>query len=326
MKARAANAIAFCFIVSTFTFGQTPQSQPPPSQPPAETVAPDIPGVVAAGTRVQLIKEGFQGTEGPISAPDGSLLFTETQASKITKIDKDGNITTFMENTNQSNGLAYDSKGRLISVQRGKPQIGVLAPAQTVLADKFEAQPFMSPNDLTVDKKGGVYFTDPGANPQPGQPPPGKPSVYYVKPDGAVIRITDDIERPNGILLSPDEKVLYVANTNGEFVIAYDVQPDGSVRNRRNFGKLEGVTKSETGMRSGADGLAVDSAGRLYVASTAGVQVFTPQGQHLGTIPIPRAPQNIAFAGADKKTLYVVGRGAAYKIAMQAQGFKERAK
>ena len=140
------------------------------------------------------------------------------------------------------------------------------------------------------------------------------------------MKIAEGIERPNGIQLSRDEKTLYVNNTSGEYLLAFDIQPDGTVKNRRNFAKYEGVTKSATGVSSGADGLAIDSQGRVYVATSTGVQVFSPQGQHLGTIPLSRAPQNLAFAGADKKTLYVVGRGAAFKIQMVAQGFKERAK
>jgi gluconolactonase len=142
------------------------------------------------------------------------------------------------------------------------------------------------------------------------------------------MKIADGIERPNGIVLSPDEKTLYVNNTQGEYLLAFDVQPGGGVRNKRNFAKYEGVTRNEqTGaFASGADGLAVDSAGRVYAAATTGVQVFSPQGQHLGTIPVSRAPQNIAFAGPDKKTLYIVGRGAAFKVQLQAQGYKDRGK
>jgi gluconolactonase len=141
------------------------------------------------------------------------------------------------------------------------------------------------------------------------------------------IQILNDVAFPNGVILSRDEKTLYLNNTNGEYLIAFDVQPDGSLKNRRNFAKYEGVTTNAAGvMVSGADGITLDSQGRLYVAAANGVQVFSPQGQHLGTIPMPRPPQNLAFAGPDKKTLFVVGRGVASKVQMIAQGFKDRAK
>ena len=331
MKRTAAFAAA-CALMLCSAAAVAQRGQPPP--PPAtDTVAPEIPGVVAAGTKVQVIKEGFQGTEGPIALPDGSLIFTETNANRITKIDKDNNVSTFLENTNGSNGLAFDAKGRLISVQTtpGQTKIGVIHPkgSEAVLTDSFEGKPFGRPNDLVVDKKGGVYFTDPGPNAQPGaapSTPPLPPAVYYVQAGGRAMKVADGIERPNGVQLSRDEKTLFVNNTSGEYLLAFDIQPDGSVKNRRNFAKYEGATRNENGVSSGADGLALDSQGRVYVAASTGVQVFNPQGQHLGTIPLSRAPQNLAFAGAGKKTLYVVGRGAAYKIQMIAEGFKGRVK
>jgi gluconolactonase len=324
MKSRIPLALMFSLFGAPFAFGQAAPQNPTPT----ETTAPSIPGVVAGGTKVQLIAQGLRGTEGPIAAPDGTLLFTEQQASVITKVDAHGNRSTYLEKTDASNGLTFDTKGRLIGTRPDAHAIAVLAPAPMMLANAAEGQPLMRPNDLVADKKGGVYFTDPGPNPAPGQIVPRKPAVYYLKPDGSVVKIADDITRPNGVILSPDERVLYVANTLGPSVVAFDVQPDGSVRNRREFGRLEGVTKTDTGVRSGADGLAVDEAGRLYVATQAGVQVFSPQAQHLGTIPIgvTGGPQNLAFAGPDKKTLYVVGRGAMWTIAMLAQGPKGRAK
>jgi len=166
------------------------------------------------------------------------------------------------------------------------------------------------------DKKGGVYVTE-AAN----------SSVYYLNPGGQLARVAADIQGANGIMLSPDERTLYVTNTVAG-ILAYDVQPDGSIQNRRPFVKPEG----------GQDGLAIDAVGRLYVASDLGIQVFSPQGQHLGLIPTPRETTSLAFAGPDKKILYVIGRGndgpggngpdarSMYKISMLAEGFKGRAK
>src|SRR5687768_41343 len=241
-------------------------------QPPAtDTVAPNIPGVVAAGTKVVFIKSGFQGTEGPIGMPDGSLIFTETQANRITRIAADGTTSTFLENTNGSNGLAWDAKGRLISVQTtpGQTKIGVIYPkgAETVIADNFDGKPFGRPNDLVVSTKGGIYFTEPGPNVQQGAPPPATPplppAVYYIPPGGTAIKVAEDIRRPNGILLSREEKVLYVNDTQGEHLLAFDVQADGTLTNRRNFAKYQGARKTETGVTSGADGLAIDADGRV---------------------------------------------------------------
>jgi gluconolactonase len=323
--------LAFCLAAGTIAFAQTPAGQQPP---PTDTVAPAIPGVVAAGTKVVVIKSGFQGTEGPIGMPDGSLIFTETQANRITRIAADGSTSTFLENTNGSNGLAWDAKGRLLSVQTtpGQTKVGVIHPkgSEAVIADNFDGKAFGRPNDLVVSTKGGVYFTEPGPNVAQGAPPPATPplppAVYYVAPGGKAIKVADGIRRPNGIMLSRDEKVLYVNDTQGEYMLAFDVQPDGTATNRRNFAKYQGATTGPNGVTSGADGLAIDNEGRIYAATSAGVEVFDVKGVHLGTIPVSRAPQNIAFAGADKKTLYIVGRGSAFKVELQAAGFKGRAK
>ena len=306
--------------------------QTPPAPEPTATVAPEIPGVVAGGTRVEVIARGLRGTEGPIAAPDGTLLFTEQDANRISRIDASGRVSGYLTNTSGAIGLAFDHLGRLIAAQTITPQIAVLSPTRDVLADSFDGMPLLRPNDLTVDRRGGIYFSDPGPPPLPSgelPPVPRKPAVFYIRPDGGdVIKVAEDIERPNGVLLSPDEKVLYVANTLGDSVLVFDVQPDGMLTNRRAFAQLEGVVKTPAGIRSGADGLAVDTDGRLYVASLAGIQIFTPEGRRLGTIPIgiTGGPQNLAFAGPDKRTLYIVGRNAAWKIAMRAQGPQNRAK
>jgi gluconolactonase len=337
MKSTFALAIILCLILSTPAAGQEGQGRGgrggAPAAPLTETVAPGIPGVVAAGTKVQIIKTGFQGTEGPIALPDGSVIFTETAANRITKIDKDNNVTTFLENTNGSNALAFDTKGRLITVQTvpGSTRVGVVYPkgSEAVFADNFEGRPFGRPNDLVVDKNGGVYFTEPGGggggNAANAAAPPLPPSVYYIAPGGKAIKVADGF-RPNGIQLSRDEKTLYVNNTAGEYLLAFEIQRDGTLRNRRDFAKYQSVNKTETGVTSGADGLAIDNEGRIYIATPTGIQVFSEQGAYLGTIPLPAAPQNLAFAGPDKKTLYIVGRGNAYKIQMLAAGFKDRAK
>jgi gluconolactonase len=294
-------------------------------------VAQAIPGVVAAGTKIELVKYPVQGTEGPVGLPDGSgILFTETRADRITRVDPQGNTSTYVEHSNGSNGLAFDPMGRLISVQRapGNEKVGVLYPPGSLatLADSYEGKPFNRLNDLVVSMRGGVYFTDTAG-------------VYYLPPGGRLTRVVQGIPNPNGVLLSPDEKILYANNKDGEYLLAFDVQPDGSLTNRRNFGKYKslavpGHKDPLVAEDNGADGLAIDSDGRVYVATNVGVEVFSPQGQHLGVIPVIwgaesftlRKPQNLAFSGADKKVLYTVGANAIFKIPMLSQGFKGRAK
>lgn len=335
MRNRSFRLLTVLAALATMTadMGARSGQNPPPA--PTETTATAITGVIAAGTKIEVIKGGFTGTEGPIGLPDGSLIFTETQANRITRIDKDTNATTtFLENTNGSNGLAWDAKGRLLSVQTtpGATKVGAIYPkgSESTVTDNHDGKPYGRPNDLVVSRSGGVYFTDPGPNATPGQPPPTPPlppAVYFVPAGGKPMQIATGIERPNGIMLSPDEKTLYVNNTNGEFIVAFDVAADGKVSNRRNFAKYATVNKTPDGTpTSGADGLAVDAEGRLYCAAIGGVQVFSPRGEHLGTIPVSLQPQNIAFAGADKKTLYMVGRGAAFKVRVLTAGFSGRGK
>jgi sugar lactone lactonase YvrE len=292
------------------------------------TVTTAIDGVVAQGTQIEFIQDKFEGTEGPISLPDGSLIFTETRANRVIKIAADKTISTYFDNSNGTNGIAFTKKGELVSVQNMKPQVGVVYPkgSEKVWADNYEGKPFQRPNDLVIDKSGGVYFTDIGVLPKGEVTEPARPAVYYLKSDGKINQIVNDVERPNGIQLSRDEKTLYLANTAGEYLLAYPILSEGKLGPRKEFAKLAGYEKTETGFSSGADGLAIDNEGRLYVASNKGIEIFGQTGTALGVIPLPHKPQNLAFAGKDKKTLYVVGRGATYKIPVLTPGFKGRVK
>jgi gluconolactonase len=314
---------------------------------PAQAVSEDIPGIVKAGTKIELVKSGLVGSDDPIGLPDGTTLFTEPPANRIWKIDPAGNISTFRENSNGGLGMSLDSKGRLFQIQSayGHTGVAIIYPAESekVIADNFEGMPFSRPNDLIVDKKGGVYFTDPGLNGDqlaavkkslggklvPAQLPA---AVYYVPAGGQAIKVVEGIERPNGIQLSRDEKTLFLNNTNGLYMLAFDINPDGTLRNRRNFAVYEGRSKrpnDRPGIVTGADGLVMDSEGRLYALTAAGVEIFNPQGRRLGIIHMScndQDCQGIAFSGPKKHTLYVAGRGGVWKIEMLSTGFKGRAK
>ena len=256
-------------------------------------------------------------------------------------------MSVLVADSNESHGVTQDAKGRLISAQAwdGSTRIGVIHPpgSEAVLADSFEGKPFSRPNDLIVARNGGVYFTDPGLTAQQaeglrkryaGKPlaPRLPPTVYYIPPGGQAVKIEEKMIRPNGIQLSRDEKTLYISDSNGVHVIAWEIQPDGRVRNRRDFGTLEGRSNRDNGLggvKTFADGMTIDSEGRLYVATGGGVEVLSSEGAHVGTIPVRCPPadcQNLAFSGPEKRTLYVAGAGSLYRIEMVARGFAGRAK
>jgi len=311
MRLRAVFAIAACVSVSAPAWSQAPAQ----GQPMVEVKA--IQGVIAAGTKVELLGADFEGASGTVPGPNGSLLLSNRDVNRVLKIASDGTRSTYLADAETPNGLAIDHLGRLLSTQYTRPpQVGIIGAEPMMLANKFERRSFGGLNDLVVDMKGGVYFTDSTDG-----------VVYFVGPSKQVIKIDDTPIFPNGITISPDGKVLYVSDTQGPAVTAYDIQPDGSTRNRREFARLEGGRKTETGMASGADGMTIDAAGRLYVTANSTVQVFSPRGEALGIIPVPKGRmQSVAFAGLDKKTLYVTGSNTVYKIAMLAEGFKGRPK
>jgi gluconolactonase len=302
-----------------------------------EVTVAGIPGVIAAGAKWTLAWQGTDNADGIVGTDDGGLLFAQEQPSQVSKLDKDDHVSVFLRDTHGAGALSVDANGRILAVERtctdpgrqgrgaapcDEPTvIGVLAPERKTLADSFEGKPLGRLNDLVADKKGGAYFTVGGA--------------YYASAAGRVMSLGDHI-RANGIILSRDERIVYVTNVNT--VLAFDIQADGTVTGRRDFGTLEAG--------GAGDGMAIDAAGRLYITSGAGVQVLGPDGKYLGLIPTPRAVISVAFSGPDKTRLYVVGSGALgpdgrefatpegvrnnaktiYRIGMLAQGFTGRAK
>lgn len=321
----------WALALAALALAQARFPQPPPAR---EVTVTAIPGVVAAGSPWTLVWQGTDNADGIIGTADGGLLFAQEQPSRVSKLDRNDKVSIFLENTHGTGALAIDSQNRILGVERtctdpgGKPAdcheptaIAILAPEHKTLADNFEGHSLGRLNDLMVNQQGGVYFNGAG--------------TFYLNPQGEVTSIGQNI-RTNGILLSRDEKTLYA--TNGAEIVAFDIRSDGTPRNQRHFARLEagGV----------GDGMAIDSAGRLYVTSAPGVQVLDPEGKYLGLIPTPREVISAAFSGPGKQTLYVVGAGALgpdgkefrtpdgvrnnaksiYKIKMTAQGFEGRAK
>ena len=276
-----------------------------------------IPGVVAAGVQPELVQEGFTFLEGPVGTADGGLLFSDNRANRTHRLDPSGKITVFREQTNGTNGLALTRGGDLLGAEGDGKRISKRGSdgKVTTLTEGSAGKPLLSPNDLIVDAKGGVYFTDPGPRPVV----PGRKAYVYYLPAGAkeARMMNDDIVRPNGLVLTGDGKTLIVDDTVGETVFAFDVQSDGALNNKRPFARLH---DTPAGQESGADGMAIDRADRVYVTTVNGVQVFDRAGLYLGTIKLPRQPANAAFSGPGKRTLYLTAREGLYRVKMLAQG------
>lgn len=301
---------------------------------PAAAQTPDIPGVIAAGTQPEVVVKGLRSADDPIWVPNVGLLFTESQANRVLRLDEHDGVTTFIGDLHAPLGMTLDRQGRLISLQSRAGFAGprVIWPAgkEMVLADRFDGRPFGRPNDIVSDRNGGVYFSD--LPPRPVPPDAMAPAVYYVRPGGQPVRVVDDVARPNGLQLSRDEKILYVNDTGGIHAYAFDVLPDGRLTNRRVFATYVGrdtTLPAGADPVSSADGLAIDEQGRLYALTEAGIEVVSSEGQHLGVIPvwcITRRCQNLAFGGPDKRTLYIAGGGTLLRLPMVARGFTGRAK
>jgi gluconolactonase len=276
-----------------------------------------IPGIGPAGKIVKL-HTGFKFTEGPAADRDGNVYFSDIPNERIHKVDAKGQLSVFREKSNRANGLMVNAKGEIVACEMAGRVVAISPDGKDVrvLADKYEGKQFNAPNDLVIDKSGGVYFTDPSFGaPQPL--PQGKTAVYFIAPDGKVSRLIDDLTQPNGITLSPDEKTLYVIPTGPAEMMAYAVAAPGKIGKGQVFCKLQGKDGKPG---SGGDGCAMDSKGNLYVTSTIGIQVFDPSGKFLGAIAFPEQPANVKFGGKDMKTLYVTARTSLYTVPMEATG------
>jgi gluconolactonase len=285
-------------LAALATLGVAAQQLLPGERPAAITA---IPGVIAADATWELIWADFETADGIVGMADGGVIFAQEQTDTIRRIDATGKEWVYVRDTRGAGAVSLDAQGRLFAAQRTctdtarpfstacqeLPMIGQLLPERRQLANTFpDGRPLVRVNDVMADGKGGAYFTSGGA--------------WHVSAGGKVTTVADQDIRSNGIMLNPDGRTLYV--TNNTSVLAFDVQPDGSTGNRREFGALAGD--------SGADGMAVDSEARLYVTGNLGVHVFSPEGTHLGLIPTPRRPITAAFSGPGKRTLYVPMMGA----------------
>jgi gluconolactonase len=259
-------------------------------------------------------------TEGPCLGPDGCVYFSDI-GNRIMKFDPATTKTSvFRDPSGRSNGLKFDKQGRLIACEGantgGNRRISITEKDGKVmgLVETFNGKRFNSPNDLTLDAKGRIYFTDPRYVGDEKLELDTQ-SVYRIDLDGKVTRIIVDVKKPNGIVISPDQKTLYLAESNADpkearLLLAYPLMADGSV----------GIAKKlyDFGVDRGIDGMTVTTDGHIVATAgqgkTAGVSVFTPEGKKVGFLATPEDPSNCCFAGKDMETLYVTAGKSLYRV------------
>ena len=340
-----AGSISLAFKSAVGSVAEEPQKVPTS----IERLDPALDQIVPAGAALEKVASGFTWTEGPVWMPSGYLMFADIPSNTIRKWTPGAGVSIFMQPSGYqgsapfggtepgSNGMTLDGAGRLTVAGHARQnvwrleQVDAKAPI-TVLADSYQGKRLNSPNDLVYKSDGALYFTDPpyGLRTQKDDDPAKQlkvngvyraPGAARQKPGTDPARaqlqlLVQDLPRPNGIAFSPDEKYLYVNNSEPQKIwMRYVVKPDGTLTD----GKL--ICDATSDSRPGSpDGMKVDQSGNLYSAGPGGVWIFSAAGKHLGTIDLPEKVANVAWGGSDYKTLYVTASSSIYRITLKIQG------
>jgi gluconolactonase len=318
--------------------GCSQPSSPPTQQSSAAITGsviemdPAIKELLPAGAKIEKLAGGFAFVEGPIWIKEGYILFSDIPNNAIMKWTPDGKVSTFRKPSGYtgppappgayvgSNGLTLDKQGRLIICEHGDHRVTRLEAdgRLTVLADKYDGKRLNSPNDAVYRSDGSLYFTDPpyGLFDEKAKELDFQ-GVYRLPANGKLQLLNKELTRPNGLAFSPDEKTLYVANSDPDKKIwmAYDVTEDGSLSSGRVF--FDATQEKEDGL---PDGMKVDTRGNLYCSGPGGVWIFSPRGKHLGTIKPPEVPANCHWGDSDAKTLYMTARTGFYRLRLNVPG------
>jgi gluconolactonase len=271
--------------------------------------------IVAKGTKLEKLSEGYIFTEGPATDAKGNVYFTDQPNNQIVKWSTDGTFEVFMNDAGRTNGLCFDKKGNLIACSEEKNELWSINPdgKVTVLLTKYNGKRFNGPNDVWIAPNGNIYFTDALYKrkwwdwPMPEQ---DNESVYLVSPDYKIItRLTNDLVRPNGIIGTPDGEKIYVADLGANKTYSYRVGKDGLLYDKKLFAEL------------GSDGMTIDNKGNVYLTGAQGVTVFNPQGKQILQLNVDnKKVGNICFAGKDRKLLFITASPAVYGLKMKVKG------
>jgi len=270
---------------------------------------------------VERLTTGYKFLEGPVwNSTGGFLLFSDIPANRIYKWVPDGSVTVFREPSGNSNGLTFDDRGNLIICEHGTRRLSMLEKngVYKVLADKYRDKRLNSPNDVVVKSDGKIYFTDPPYGIKQDEQELTFQGVYSLDVEKEKLTLlSDDLDRPNGLAFSPDEKIIYIADSsNRRHVRAFKVDRDGNLSQGSVFAEI----RSE--LPGNPDGMKVDVEGNLYVAAAGGVWVFSAHGEHLGIINTPETPANLAWGTRDWRSLFITARTSLYRVKVKAKGVR----
>jgi gluconolactonase len=306
-----------------------------------ERLDPALDRLLAPDAKIEIIAEGYEWSEGPIWVKAGGfLLFSDVIKNTVHRWKEGEGAKPYLTPSGYtataprggetgSNGLTLDKEGRLVLCQHGDRRVAAMdAPLSKpqakyiTLADRYAGARFNSPNDLVFKSNGDLYFTDPAYGMEKQWDDPKREmayaGVFRRGTDGKVTLLTKDMTRPNGLAFSPDEKLLYVAQSDEKAAIwrVFDVKPDGTIANSRILLDVTAMARTRPGL---PDGFKIDTAGNLFASGPGGVLVISPQGKHLGTIMTGQATSNVAF-GDDGHSLYITADMYVMRVKLKAKG------
>lgn len=283
---------------------------------PSSSNSSGIPAIMSSNSRVEKLVGGFKFTEGPLWDRRGFLLFSDIPANTIYKWNAgNGKISVLRHPARLPNGNTRDREGRLIIVEHRRLIRIEKNGKASVLAERYEGKRLNSPNDVVVKSDGSIYFSDPPYGIGQEREELGFYGVYRLVPNKTLTLLVKDLVRPNGLAFSPDEKKLYVSDSEQGLVRVFPVKPDGTVDRGRIFAQLK-----DPSIQGVPDGMKVDVQGNVYCSGPAGVWIFSPTGQLLGKIAVPEVVTNLAWGDLDYKTLYITATTAIYRIRLKIAG------
>jgi len=271
------------------------------------------PDLIVKDSKVTKAGGGYLFTEGPSVAPDGRVFFTDQPNDKIDIWSENGTITTFMQPCDRSNGTYFNKNGELVACADLHNRLVAITMGKQMrtLAENYDGKPLNAPNDLWIAPNGGIYMSDPyyhrdywGPSRKEVQ---DKRGVYYLNPEGKVIRVIADYKQPNGLIGTPDGKTLYVSDINDGKIWKYVINTDGTLSNKTLFAS------------EGSDGMTIDNQGNVYLTNKT-VSVFNSKGENIAKIEVPEQPSNVCFGGKKRNILFITARTSVYTLKMKVKG------